>query len=91
MLAMNSVDFQDARLSHSDSQRPRCSLARKDQEQQLLLLLLIRPQQLSEDQVVVERHDSYEITATVNQSVLLDRWLNSFGSQIREIKKTAVN
>jgi predicted DNA-binding transcriptional regulator YafY len=46
---------------------------------------------LSEDQVVVERHDSYEITATVNQSVLLDRWLNSFGSQIREIKKTAVN
>lgn len=46
---------------------------------------------LSVDQVVVERESSYQITATVNQTVLLDRWLHSFGKQIRGIEKAAVN
>ena len=31
------------------------------------------------------------ITATVHQTLQLDRWLNSFGGQIRGIRKTSVN
>ena len=42
---------------------------------------------LSDDQVVLENNDCYQITATVNQTLLLDRWLNSFGKQIRNIQK----
>ncbi|OYU11022.1 MAG: hypothetical protein CFE38_14760 [Comamonadaceae bacterium PBBC1] len=34
--------------------------------------------------------DGYHITATVVQTLLLDRWINSFGGQIRNIRKTAV-
>jgi hypothetical protein len=32
----------------------------------------------------------YTITATVQQTLLLDRWMNSFGGQVRNICKTAV-
>jgi hypothetical protein len=34
--------------------------------------------------------EGYTITATVQQTLQLDRWLNSFGGQIRDISKTPV-
>lgn len=43
---------------------------------------------LSEDQSVEEGSDSYNISATVMQTLLLDRWLNSFGTTIRNIRKS---
>lgn len=46
---------------------------------------------LSEDQFVIQGPESYDISATVQQTLLLDRWLNSFGSQIRNIRKTPVD
>jgi predicted DNA-binding transcriptional regulator YafY len=46
---------------------------------------------LAEDQFVIEGPDSYTITATVQQTLLLDRWLNSFGAGIRNISKTPVD
>ncbi|WP_291931113.1 WYL domain-containing protein [Limnohabitans sp.] len=45
---------------------------------------------LAEDQNVQFGPEGYTITATVPQTLLLDRWLNSFGGQIRNIRKTAV-
>jgi hypothetical protein len=45
---------------------------------------------LSEDQTHTETDTSYHITATVVQTLLLDRWLLSFGGQIRDVQKTAV-
>lgn len=45
---------------------------------------------LSLDQKHIETEDEYQITATVVQSLLLDRWLNSFGDQIRDIKKQEI-
>jgi predicted DNA-binding transcriptional regulator YafY len=45
---------------------------------------------LSEDQFVIQGPESYDISATVQQTLLLDRWLSSFGSQIRNIRKTPV-
>lgn len=46
---------------------------------------------LAEDQNVQFGPEAYTISATVPQTLLLDRWLNSFGGQIRNISKTAVN
>ena len=40
---------------------------------------------LSEDQDVHEIDDKYQISATVVDSALLDRWLNSFGKQVSSI------
>ena len=45
---------------------------------------------LSKDQTVEERPDSYLISATVVQTLLLERWLNSFGGRIRDIRKTLI-
>lgn len=45
---------------------------------------------LAEDQNVQFNPEGYTISATVQQTLLLDRWLNSFGSQIRNIRKTSV-
>lgn len=42
---------------------------------------------LSEDQTVKELEDGYAIKATVVQTLLLDRWLNSFGNRIWDIRK----
>jgi hypothetical protein len=33
----------------------------------------------------------YTITATVQQTLLLDRWLNSFGGQVRNVKKESTD
>lgn len=46
---------------------------------------------LSVDQNVQFTPAGYTITATVPQTLLLDRWLNSFGKQIRHIRKTAID
>ncbi len=43
---------------------------------------------LSADQQVTEGEGTYAISATVQQTLLLDRWLNSFGGQIRNVVKT---
>lgn len=45
---------------------------------------------LSVDQNVQFTPAGYTITATVPQTLLLDRWLNSFGKQIRHVEKTLV-
>ncbi len=42
---------------------------------------------LSADQKVVVHEDHYEITATVVQSLVLDKWLQSFAKQIFSIHK----
>jgi hypothetical protein len=42
---------------------------------------------LSPDQNVQFTPTGYTITATVQQTLLLDRWLNSFGGQVRNVKK----
>ncbi|MGV0983037.1 MAG: helix-turn-helix transcriptional regulator [Limnohabitans sp.] len=47
--------------------------------------------QLSEDQLVIEGDTRYDISATVQQTMLLDRWLSSFGRQVRNIRKTPVD
>jgi len=44
---------------------------------------------LSEDQEVQELENSYRITATVQQTLLLDRWLSSFGDGIRGVVRAA--
>ena len=46
---------------------------------------------LSEDQNVQFTPEGYTISATVQQTLQLDRWLNSFGGQIRNISKAAAN
>ncbi len=46
---------------------------------------------LTPDQNVQFTPTGYTITATVQQTLLLDRWLNSFGEQIRNIRKTPVD
>ncbi len=45
---------------------------------------------LSEDQQVKELAEHYQITATVVDSERLQRWLNSFGDSVSNIKKTKV-
>ena len=45
---------------------------------------------LSEDQTHTETDSGYLITATVVQTLLLDRWLLSFGGQIQNLQKTPV-
>ncbi len=46
---------------------------------------------LSEDQVVEELENSYRISATVIDSLLLDKWLKSFGSDVYNIDKKGNN
>lgn len=45
---------------------------------------------LSGDQLVKELKDSYEISATVVDTVMLDRWLRGFGNAIWDIRKSNV-
>ena len=46
---------------------------------------------LSEDQVVEERENCYRISATVIDSFLLEKWLNSFGPDVCNIHKKKGN
>lgn len=43
---------------------------------------------LSIDQQVVEQDDSYEISATVVDSAMLEWWLRGFGESVRQISRT---
>ena len=45
---------------------------------------------LSADQQVTEGEGGYTISATVQQTLLLDRWLKSFGGQVRHVVKTVI-
>lgn len=45
---------------------------------------------LSEDQVVKDVKDEYEISATVVDTARLDWWLNSFGDDVSMVKKTKI-
>jgi hypothetical protein len=44
---------------------------------------------LSADQVVKEVDGKFRITATVVESVLLDRWLLAYSPEISKLKRTA--
>jgi predicted DNA-binding transcriptional regulator YafY len=46
---------------------------------------------LAEDQSVQSTSEGFNISATVQQTLLLDRWLNSFGRQIKNVRKTPVD
>ena len=46
---------------------------------------------LSKDQTATPIDGGYSITATVQQTLVLDRWLKGFGGQVRNIKKTSVS
>ena len=46
---------------------------------------------LSPDQNVQFTPTGYTITATVQQTLLLDRWLNSFGGQVTNVVKVHIN
>tara|TARA_Y100000296_G_scaffold86795_1_gene127884 strand:- start:2694 stop:3512 length:819 start_codon:yes stop_codon:yes gene_type:complete len=46
---------------------------------------------LSEDQIVEEFDNIYRISATVIDSLVLDRWLKSFGSDVQNINKKGNN
>jgi hypothetical protein len=46
---------------------------------------------LSPDQNVQFTPTGYTITATVQQTLLLDRWLNSFGGQVRNVVKVHIH
>lgn len=46
---------------------------------------------LSADQQVVEHEDHYEITATVVQSLVLNKWLKSFHPSLFNITQTSLN
>lgn len=75
----------EGRFAVSNGQRIQLSLViRKGHGQHLL------ESPLSEDQTSEELPDGYAITATVVQTLLLDRWLNSFGDRIWNIRKTPV-
>jgi len=42
---------------------------------------------LSADQVVEELPDAYEITATVVDSAMLERWLRGFGEAVTYVQR----
>jgi predicted DNA-binding transcriptional regulator YafY len=46
---------------------------------------------LSQDQNVQFTPTGYTITATVHQTLMLDRWLNSFGAGVRNVVKVPIN
>ena len=75
----------EGRFGVGDGQRVRLSF---QIEKRPGLHLLESP--LSADQTVADKDTHYEITATVVQTLLLDRWLRSFGGQIQNVQKTPV-
>lgn len=75
----------EGRFGLGDGQRVRLSF---QIEKRPGLHLLEFP--LSAGQTVVHKDTHYEITATVVQTLLLDRWLLSFGGQIQNVQKTPV-
>jgi hypothetical protein len=51
--------------------------------------MILQESPLSADQVVKEVEGKFRITATVVESILLDRWLLAHSPEISKLKKTA--
>jgi predicted DNA-binding transcriptional regulator YafY len=45
---------------------------------------------LATDQTVKEHEDQYEISATVRDTPMLDRWLRTFGDEVRRVEKKVI-
>ncbi len=75
----------DGRFGYGDGKRIRLSFTI---EKEAGLHLLESP--LSADQQVVEWEDTYDITATVVDSAMLEWWLRGFGASVTNIKKRKV-
>ncbi|MDB1145343.1 MAG: WYL domain-containing protein [Alcaligenaceae bacterium] len=54
------------------------------------LALYLTETPLSKDQTIEEHEDYLTITATVIDSIMLTRWLNSFGEDVWDIRKEEV-
>ena len=74
----------DGRFSFGEGRRVRLSFLI---EQDMGMMLQESP--LSADQVVKEVEGKFRITATVVESVLLDRWLLAHSPEISKLKRTA--
>jgi predicted DNA-binding transcriptional regulator YafY len=74
----------DGRFSFGEGRRVRLSFLI---EQDMGMILQESP--LSADQVVTEVDGKFRITATVVESVLLDRWLLAYSPEISKLKRTA--
>jgi predicted DNA-binding transcriptional regulator YafY len=74
----------DGRFSFGEGRRVRLSFLI---EQDMGMILQESP--LSADQVVREVDGKFRITATVVESVLLDRWLLAYSPEISKLKRTA--
>jgi hypothetical protein len=51
--------------------------------------MILQESPLSADQVVKEADGKFRITATVVESILLDRWLLAHSPEISKLKRTA--
>ena len=75
----------DGRFSFGEGRRIRLSF---EIDQELGFILEESP--LSKDQVLQEAGGTLKVTATVVESILLDRWLFGFGRQVRNIKRKPI-
>lgn len=75
----------DGRFGYGNGQQTRLSFT-IEKEAGLHLL----ESQLSADQQVMEQEETYEITATVVDSAMLDWWLRGFGESVTNIHKEKV-
>jgi predicted DNA-binding transcriptional regulator YafY len=77
---------EDGRFGYGDGERIRLSFRI---EKGAGLHLLESP--LSDDQKVKELDKTYDVTATVVDSAMLDKWIWGFGTQISRVKKKLIN
>jgi predicted DNA-binding transcriptional regulator YafY len=77
---------EDGRFGYGDGKRIRLSFRI---EKGAGLHLLESP--LSDDQKVKELDKTYDVTATVVDSAMLDKWIWGFGTQISRVKKNLIN
>jgi predicted DNA-binding transcriptional regulator YafY len=77
---------EDGRFGYGDGKRIRLSFRI---EKGAGLHLLESP--LSDDQKVTELDKTYDVTATVVESAMLDKWIWGFGTQISRVKKKPTN
>jgi hypothetical protein len=74
----------DGRFSFGEGRRVRLSFLIEPD-----MGMILQESPLSADQVVNEVDGKYRITATVVESVLLDRWLLAHSPEISKLKRTA--
>jgi hypothetical protein len=74
----------DGRFAFGEGRRVRLSFLI---EQDMGMILQESP--LAADQVIEESKDKFRVTATVVESVLLDRWLLAHSPEISKLKRTA--